>query len=100
MVEVYCEQDGSRYIVSARGHATGSPETCAAVSALLQTLEGWCLNEETVTLAYSRVESGSVTLEFVGVDKAETAYDIIVTGFLRLMATDPELVHVDVCETD
>ena len=51
MTHVHLEQKGDRYRVRCIGHATGSPETCAAVSCLIYTLAGWVRVEESVQSA-------------------------------------------------
>ena len=71
MTKVYLERDGNCFLVSCQGHATGSPEMCAAISCLVGTLEGII---------------------------CKTAFDVICTGFLRLEATDNVHISVDFVE--
>lgn len=94
MTRVYLEQDGNRYTVTARDHATGSVEMCAAISTLIYTLEGW-LRNSTVLVLDSTVEDGNVRIVFVGGSNCETVFDMVTVGFLRLQATDPKHISVD-----
>lgn len=94
MTKVYLEKDRNRYTVRASGHATGSVETCAAVSTLLYTLAGWLHNDATLILT-ERLESGEACLEYVGGASAETAFDMVSVGFLQLEKTAPEYIDVD-----
>ena len=38
------QEPGKRYTLTCEGHATGSPEVCAAISCLAGSLEGWVEN--------------------------------------------------------
>ena len=94
MTHVYLEQDGNRYPVTAKDHATGSVEMCAAISTLVYTLEGW-LRNSTVLVLECTVEDGHVHIVFAGGSNCETVFDMVTVGFLRLQATDPEHVCVE-----
>ncbi len=94
MTRVYLEQDGNRYCVSCKGHATGSVEACAAVSCLVYTLAGWLRNVDTLT-TQARLEEGDSLICFYGGAAAETAFDVICVGFLQLQAQYGAFVQVD-----
>ena len=94
MTRVYLEQDGQRYTVSCNGHATGSVETCAAVSCLVYTLAGWLRNTSVLVLKET-LEDGSATIQFQCGAAAETAFDMIAVGFLQLQKQYPEYISVD-----
>jgi len=94
MTRVYLEQDGNRYCVCCKGHATGSVEACAAVSCLVYTLAGWLRNVATLTVE-ERLEDGDAVIRFMGGDAAETAFDVICVGFLQLKAQYGAFVQVD-----
>ena len=87
-----------RFSVDAQGHATGSVALCAAVSCLLQTLEGRILNEEAVDPLEVRLDAADAKLVWSGGAEAATAFDLAVVGFRRLAATDPARIAVTVEE--
>ena len=94
MTQIYLEQDGNRYTVSAKGHATGSTETCAAISTLLFTLAGW-LHNATTHIVRENLNPGDAMIEFVGGSNAETAFDMVFVGFLQLEKSQPDAIHVN-----
>lgn len=100
MTQVYAERDGNRYTIYANGHATGSPEVCAAISGLLYALAGYVRNaSDGSTLAYDeRLESGNVQLHFRGGEGAGGAFDMAVIGLKQIEAKYPELVSVEYLE--
>lgn len=97
MTMVYCEKDGNRYIVTARGHAEGSPEVCAAISGILYALLGYVKNaQDESTIAYSdRISSGDVAIDFRGGKNAEAVYDMTLIGLLQIEKSYPEHIHVE-----
>lgn len=100
MTRVYAERDGNRYTIYANGHATGSPEVCAAISGLLYALAGYVRNaSDGSTLSYDeRLESGNVQLHFRGGEGAGGAFDMAVIGLKQIEAKYPELVSVEYLE--
>lgn len=92
MTQVYLEQGGDRYLVSCRGHATGSPAVCAAVSCLVQTLESYL--DEMLPDSTGLVGEGQATFRFSG-PGARTVFHLMSIGFLRLEQTAPEYVQVE-----
>ena len=95
MTQVNLTQDGNRYTVTATGHATGSVEMCAAISALLYALEGWLANSS-VNVQEKRMDDADVRIVFVGGKSCETVFDMVTIGFLRLQETDRNRIKVDV----
>lgn len=94
MTLVYLEQDGQRYTVSCRGHATGSVEACAAVSCLVYTLAGW-LHNAAVPVLKEKLEDGDALIQYHGGAGAETAFDMICVGFLQLQEQYGAYIDVD-----
>ena len=85
------------YILTAKGHATGSEVACASISALLNSLERWLLEEhDGVTLLMHIMEPGNVRICFFGGDAAKLAMDFTVGGLLLAEKAWPELIQVDV----
>ena len=97
MTKVQLKRVGTAYLVRSEGHATGSAEVCAAVSALMQALEGWLQAEKAVVIHEMRMEPGDCELCFSG--DCEQAFSLICVGFLRLQATAPELVQAEIEES-
>ena len=97
MTKVYAERDGNRYTVHAQGHATGSPEVCAAISGILYALAGYVRNAtDGSTIEYDeRLESGSVNLHFCGGPGAAGAFDMAVIGLKQIEAKYPDLILVE-----
>lgn len=102
MTEIYLERGEKWYVVMASGHATGREDVCAAISALLETLETW-LEMSEVEVLEKRKEPGDVLFSYsTGFGNVNewvrglAVYDFLFAGFLRLEATAPEAVHVTV----
>lgn len=66
----------------AEGHATGSPEACAAVSTLVYTLDG-ALDDKGVRHERS-ITPGSVLISCRRCDAAAAVFDVVASGFLLL----------------
>lgn len=99
MTEVTLRRDGRRYEVAASGHATGSPEACAAVSVLIFTLDAFMQNAP-VFVIEERLEPGDALLQFSGDKEAEDAFDMITLGFLMLQERFPDIVEVSLLESE
>lgn len=95
MTRVYLEQDGNWYMLSCRGHATGSVEACAAVSCLVYTLAGWLHNTEDACAEAETIEDGYVVLRFTGGEAARIAFELVLVGFLQLAQEYGEYVSVE-----
>lgn len=93
MTRVELTRTAGRVTLVCRGHADGSPTTCAAVSALVYTAAGWARNcarpEE------ERLEPGDALLRFSG-PGADAVFDLLRVGFLQLAVYDPARVSVRV----
>lgn len=94
MTRVSLKQQGQRYTVSCKGHATGSPEVCAAVSCLTYTLAGWLRNTSVLVLE-ERLVDGDALIRYCGGAAAETAFDMICVGFLQLQQEYGDYISVD-----
>lgn len=93
MTEIYMEQVGNRYTLVAQGHATGSPETCAAISGVIYALAGYLRNRGEEPWCWL-VESGEVWLEWSGGEEAQAAYDLCLIGLMQIARAQPEFVRV------
>ena len=92
MTDVIFCRDGAFWTMQATGHATGSPEVCAAVSTLVQTLET-ALDVIGADERQVDIEDGwaEITARGLGVTMV---YECIRASFMRLAAGAPEYVTV------
>lgn len=89
---------GGRYRLRAKGHATGSSEVCAAVSALVYALGGYLLALERSDGALEsalRLDSGDAEIEAAGGEAVRAAFHMAEAGLRQLARKYPELVGVD-----
>lgn len=77
--------------VRCRGHATGAPDVCAAVSCLMYTAAGWLHNTQDAELVHEKLESGDAYLRWHG---GKWLYDLLKIGFLQLEKMAPEKISV------
>lgn len=87
------EYDG-RYSVICEGHATGSVETCAAVSTLVYTLLGYLKNAGGVAVENEVIADGYAEIEFSGGECAAVAYELISIGFLQLAQAKGNFIEI------
>ena len=92
MTIVTLERSKRKYYIHARGHATGSPECCAAVSCLLYTLAGWLKNSR-CKVEDASLDDAHAFFCWHG-RKAGTAFEMMAVGFLQLEKTCPEHICV------
>lgn len=98
MTQVYAERSGNRCILSAKGHATGSVEVCAAVSGILYALAGYLTNalrERYIEFYENRVEEADVLLDFNGDDCTVAAFEMAVIGLAQIGQQYPEFLRVE-----
>lgn len=101
MTVIHARQGPDGMCISAKGHASGSPEACAAVSALLYALAGYLTNAEQDGKAqnvFTRLESGDAELRFCGGEAAQAAFRMAVIGLLQLAQAQPDCVFADFSE--
>lgn len=87
----------ARFEITAEGHATGSVEACAGVSALMQALHCYLLNvrDHVQVIEASTNADGYYRIVFEGGEPAFTAYMVILSGLLSIEAGYPGFVEVD-----
>ena len=84
---------GGRWRFRAEGHATGSPEGCAAVSALLFALAGWLRNAPAALRAERvRLAPGAAELVFSGGASADAAGELAAVGLAQIAKAVPGAV--------
>lgn len=97
MTKVKVHLGEGRFFLTAEGHATGSEQVCAAVSAITLTLLGYVLNLEQEGQAEVRgkkAESGLFQLNAKGGERCRAAFEMAVQGLLQLENTFPSYVSV------
>lgn len=98
MTTGYAELEGGRCLLALDGHATGSPDVCAAVSGLVYALAGYLSNAELEGRAevYAlELESGKVRLHCRGDDRVTGACEAAVLGLMQLARQYPERIQVE-----
>lgn len=98
MTNITIQGDGWTYRLTAVGHATGRPEVCAAVSAVVYALGGYLKNLEQAGAAELHgfmLESGAAELEADGWDGVQAAFGMAAVGLMQIAAKYPEQVAVD-----
>lgn len=95
MTSITIRECGGRWRLDAAGHATGSREVCAAVSAIVYALGGRLLELEEAGRARVtalRLESGEAEIEAEG-EGARDAFAVAGTGFSQLAERYPEYIR-------
>lgn len=96
MTEVRLNNKNNVYRIECRGHATGSQETCSAISALVYALKGYIDNGYGgVIKRNTTIGDGYISLEFSGGAQAEAIFDVVALGLMQLeSAYDGEYVKI------
>ena len=97
MTRIKARRHKRKFAIYADGHATGSEEACAGVSALLYALAGWLKNvPDRVRVFKSHMEPGQVTLIFYGEEAARTAFEVTMIGLAQIAAKFPKSVSISI----
>lgn len=89
-VTLHC---GDSFSVRCKGHSTGAPDVCAAISCLLYTAAGWLHNTQDAELVYEKLDSGDAYLRWHG---GKWLYDLLEIGFLQLQKARPDAISVKI----
>ncbi|MBQ7624290.1 MAG: ribosomal-processing cysteine protease Prp [Clostridia bacterium] len=95
MTYVTAKKENGIYRISARGHATGSPECCAAVSALACTLAGYAGRDPEIKVLSKSVAPGRFGFSFSGGERARLIFGAFAFGFCALARAFPLFVSFD-----
>lgn len=92
-----------RYSILFDGHATGSAEVCAGISALMFSLEGYLRNHEDELFIHSAKldEPGFGFISFELEDPAKNitgAFEMAAIGLLQIAESYPEFCEVNLNE--
>lgn len=92
MTEIQATVNNNHYRLQVSNHADDS-RVCAAVSALVQTLEGALINHDSAVCHYSKLEPGDASIEFIAQDEypAEDMRCILI-GLMQLQKTYPDKI--------
>ncbi|MBR3279928.1 MAG: ribosomal-processing cysteine protease Prp [Lachnospiraceae bacterium] len=100
MTKIYVKADPPVYAISFRDHATGAPEVCSGISALMYSLEGFLINhEEEITFHVSSIpEDNTDAFAYIRFDssseKVNGAFELIVIGLLQIQESYPDFCKV------
>ena len=97
MTRVYAEKNGNSYTLECKGHATGSEEVCAGVSAIIYALAGWAENYAESDVK-TELEPGDALVMFSGGSECEAAFDMAVIGLRQIELGHPEYIAVDTAD--
>lgn len=75
------------HILDCEGHASGSVEVCAAISALTQSLQLYLLTLDPSSIEYCMVEDGAFHICFRGND---AIFDFVKLGLGAIHEAEPE----------
>lgn len=96
MTRISTAVKGNRFTIRAVGHATGSVEVCAGVSAILYALAGYLINAP-VKVHALRLESGEALLDFEG---GGEAFQMAVIGLAQMGERFPGYLQVGLPHSD
>ena len=93
MVKGTIETRDGVHRIECNGHATGSEQVCAAVSALMYALIGFLGNQPDLddVIYESKIESGHSLVAFKGYDEA---FEVVRIGLLQLAYSYPEYLKI------
>ena len=101
MTQGYAELEGGRCLLALDGHATGSPEMCAAISGIVYALAGYLANAGRDGFAEfyrMELESGKVRIHCHGDDRVTAACEMAIIGLRQLEKAHPDLLQMDLQE--
>ena len=96
MTKIFCEL-GEDLVLELDGHATGSPEACAGISALVEALGSYIEADKghhLYAVHECRVEPGSCTFRVKGDETATEVYRLVCIGLAQIAMACPEQVSI------
>jgi uncharacterized protein YsxB (DUF464 family) len=94
MTHVTLNKSNGRYSIEAVGHAKGSIQACAAVSALMYSVLGYLSNVDGVLIDCADFTDGFFSICFWGGAEADVMYDFCTVAFLQLELSYGEYISV------
>lgn len=98
MTVIRCSIGDGEYSLEADGHAVGSPEACAGVSALIEALDGYLENagDDHVWSIHERwAEDGSACFRASGGEDLGEVWRAVCIGLTRIALAYPQAVGVE-----
>ena len=101
MTKIEITDANPRFSLTFDGHATGSAEVCAGISALMFSLEGYLQNhEENLFLHSSKVDNpghGYIAFELEDPSKDICgAFELVTIGLLQIADSYPEFCQIEI----
>lgn len=97
MTKAYYKMDRSKMFLCLQGHAVGSPEVCAGISAIVYALAGYLKNAEAENRAniYTiDLNSGNVELQVTGDDRTGGAFESAIIGLKQIAQKYPDYLKI------
>ena len=103
MTKIEITKADPRYSILFDGHATGSPEVCAGISALMYSLEGYLRNhEQDLFLHSAKIDDpgwGYISFELEDPSNfIRGAFDLVMVGLMQIAASYPDFCEVKLNE--
>lgn len=97
MTTIICEIAGSEMSLELDGHATGSPEACAGISALVEALGTYIVDAgaKHVHRLYERwIEDGSCGFRLRGDQTMAEVFRLVCIGLMQISMAYPDQVSI------
>ena len=103
MTKIEITKADPRYSILFDGHATGSAEVCAGISALMYSLEGYLRNhEQDLFLHSAKIDDpgwGYISFELEDPSNfIRGAFDLVMVGLMQIAASYPDFCEVKLNE--
>ena len=98
MTAIKCSIGDGEYTLEADGHAAGSPEACAGISAIVETLDGYLTNasgEHVYSIHEKWVEDGTAGFSASGDDALGEVWRAACIGLMKISLSYPDFVSVN-----
>lgn len=97
MTSIWCEINGEELSLEIEGHATGSPEACAGISALVEALGTYIMDAGAghVNRLYERwIEDGSCGFRLRGDKTMAEVWRLVCIGLMQISMACPDQVSM------
>lgn len=97
MTRVTCEQIGSLFLLKVDGHATGCPEACSGISAIVEALGTYIMqqdNEHVSSVSEFILDSGYCLFKVEGDSALAEVWRMAEIGLKQIAMAHPDFVSV------